>query len=215
MSIKTFFRSAQILLLTILLIPTSVVFATIGVGVGTGKIVVTELLKPGQIYVFPPITVLNTGDEDAIYNLRIAYHEAQPEYMPPLEWFIFGDRNFELKPGEAKTVDVRVNIPLKSTPGDYFAYLEAYPNKKTQDGSTSVGVAAAAKLYFTIVPANAIEGVYYRALSLWRLYEPWSTRITVGLGLVSTFLIAKKYLNVEINIKKASKKEESDDKKNG
>lgn len=189
--------------------------ATIGVGVGTGKIVVTDILKPGQIYVFPPITVLNTGDEDAVYNLRITYHEAQPEYMPPLEWFVFGDRNFELKPGEAKTVDIRVNIPLKSVPGDYFAYIEAYPNKKTQDGVTSVGVAAAAKLYFTIAPANAIEGVYYRALSLWRLYEPWSTRIAVGLGIISIFLISKNYFNIEINLKNKSKKEKLDDKNDG
>jgi hypothetical protein len=185
--------------------------ARIGVGVGTGKIVVTDKLKPGQIYKFPSVAVLNTGDEDGIYGLSIQYHEQQPELKPPLEWFSFDPNNFDLKPSEAKSVDVLVNIPLNAVPGEYFAYLEATPKKKTIDGITAVSVAAAAKLYFTVEPANFIQGVYYRALSIWTLNEPWSSRIAFGLGLVVLVLIGKKYLHIEVNLKKegSKKKEEN------
>lgn len=208
-------RSAlTLLILGLLTISISPTFARIGVGVGTGKIVVTEKLKPGQIYKFPPVTVLNTGDEEAIYKVSITYHEAQAEYMPPLDWFKFDPNDFNLKPSEAKSVDIRVNIPLKAVPGDYFAYIEASPLKKSENGNTSVGVAAASKLYFTITPANFIEGVYYRTLSLWRLYEPWSTRVSIALGAVVAYFLFKKYFNIEINVKKSKPSNGSNDKSN-
>lgn len=184
-------------------------YARIGVGVGTGKIIVNEKLKPGQIYKFPSIAVLNTGDEDGIYGVGVAYHEQQPELKPPLEWFQFDPNNFDLKPTDAKIVEVKVNIPLDAVPGDYFAYLEATPKKKTAEGVTSVSVAAAAKLYFTVAPANFIQGVYYRALSIWTLNEPWSSRIAFGIGILVLGLIAKKYLHIEVNLKKPSNKKEN------
>lgn len=181
--------------------------ARIGVGVGTGKIQVTEKLKPGQIYVLPSITVLNTGDEVGIYSLNVEYHEAQPEFMPPEEWFSFSPNNFELEPGKAKVVEIRLDVPLKTTPGDYFAYLEASPNKKSVSGVTAVGVAAASKLYFTISPANMIEGVYYRAISLWNVYEPWTSRGAYLLGGVCALLLFKKYFRIELNSNKKGQKD--------
>jgi hypothetical protein len=207
--------TALVVLLAFVFIPYT--YAKIGVGVGTGKIVVTQDLKPGQIYVFPSVAVLNTGDEDAIYRVQIAYHEAQPELMPPKEWFTFEPNDFELKPDGVKNVDIRVNIPLKAVPGDYFAYIEATPLKKSVNGVTAVSIAAASKLYFKVVPASFIQGVYYRAISIWQLYEPWSTRVAFSLGLVVVVLILKKYLNIEINLKSASKKKDkskNDEKKN-
>ena len=38
------------------------VYAKLGVGVATGKIVVEDKLRPGMIYNLPALTVLNTGD---------------------------------------------------------------------------------------------------------------------------------------------------------
>lgn len=180
----------------------SLVEARIGVGVGTGKIVVTEALRPGQIYRLPSLTVLNTGDETALYRVSTAYHESQPELKPPAEWFSYNPNDFELKPTETKEVEVLVNIPLEAVPGKYFVYLEASPLKKSESGITSVSIAAAAKLYFEVEPANFVQGVYYRALSIWRINEPWSSRIAIGLGVVVTLILFKKYFNIEVNLKK-------------
>lgn len=200
-------------LVSLLLIITSkeVIYAKIGVGVGTGKIQVTQDLKPGQIYLLPSITVLNTGDENAFYNVSVAYHEKQPEFMPPKEWFTFEPNGFELEPGKAKVVEIKLNVPIKSVPGNYFAYLEATPDKKHTDGQTSVGVAAAAKLYFTVSPANFVEGIYYRTISLWKLYEPWTSRVAYGLGAVILIVLFKKYFRIELNTKKQNKLETKDE----
>lgn len=201
--------SALLLVALLTTLNVSNVIAKIGVGVGTGKIQVTEKLKPGQIYVLPSITVLNTGDETGTYAISVAYHEQQPEIMPPREWFSFEPKNFVLEPGKAQVVEIRLDVPVKTIPGDYFAYLEASPDIKSISGQTSIGVAAASKLYFTIAPANFVEGIYYRTISLWKLYEPWTSRSAYALGIVVALVLFKKYFRIELN----SKKKEADEKK--
>ncbi len=177
-------------------------YANIGVGVGTGKIVINDTLKPGQIYILPSLTVLNTGDETSYYKVSITYHEQQPELMPPAEYFEFSPATFELAPGEAQVVDIRLNLPLKVEPGKYFAYLEASPTATTAAGGASVGVAAAAKLYFETAPANVFQAIFYKIASLWELYSPWTLRGTIFIALIIVILILRKFLNINISLRK-------------
>lgn len=178
-------------------------YAAIGVGVGTGKIVVNDILKPGQIYILPSLTVLNTGDETATYKVSISYHEQQPELRPAENLFQFSPESFELAPGDAKVVGIKLNLPLKIEPGKYFAYLEASPDATTSTTSgTSVGVAAAAKLYFEIAPANVFQAIYYKLASLWVLYSPWTLRGTIFIGLIIIILLLRKFLNINISLRK-------------
>jgi len=156
------------------------VLARIGVGVGTGKIVVDQPLKPGLIYTLPSLVVLNTGDEPGEYGVSIEYHEGQeanPEMglKPAKEWLSFEPEKFHLEPGQAQQVKIKLSLPVKGVkPGQYFAYLEGHPVKKDVAGQTTIGVAAAAKLYFRVAPANFFAGLYYRIASLFALYSPWS-----------------------------------------
>lgn len=196
--------------LTILLsmfIFTQTAAAKIGVGVGTGKITVDEDLKPGQIYQIPSITVVNTGDEPLYYSLNTQYHHSQPELKPPANWFSFSPDEFYLEPGKTQVVEIRLDIPLKTEPGDYFAYLEAFPLKKSETQTTTIGVAAASKLYFTISPANIFQAIYYKIISLWRIYYPWSLWIVVTITLIVLVLISRKYININIGLKGKSKTE--------
>ncbi len=199
----------SITILALVFLPV-VISAKIGVGVGTGKIVIDEKLKQGGIYELPPLTVLNTGDEPSEYEVEITYHEGQKEITPPNEWFDFSPQNFYLEPGEAQTVAIILNIPVKTTPGDYFGYLEGHPLKKQTVGVTSVGVAAAAKLYFTVSPSSWIQGVYHRALSLWDINQPWTTYIAIVLGIVILYLILSRFININIGFKKKEKKEKNE-----
>jgi hypothetical protein len=179
------------------------VYARIGVGVGTGKIVVNDILKPGQIYTLPSLTVLNTGDVKSTYKVSITYHEQQPELMPSQDLFQFSPETFDLESGDAKVVNIKLNLPLRVEPGKYFAYLEASPVSTTETAAgTSIGVAAAAKLYFEIAPANIFQALYYKLVSLWKLYSPWSLRITIFIGLVIILLLLRKFLNINISLKK-------------
>lgn len=181
----------------------SSVFATIGVGVGTGKIQIDEKLKPGIIYQFPPFTVINTGDEPSDYEADISYHEKQPQLRPPQNWFIFSPQKFHLDPGKVQIVDVKLNLPIRVAPGDYFAYLEGHPVKKSQAGQTTIGIAAAAKLYFTVVPANIFAGIYYKIASFWQVYSPWPQRFLILLVIGVAYLWIRKHFNIQIGLKKS------------
>ena len=152
-----------------------IVFGRIGVGVGAGKIQMDKPLKAGGIYDLPALPVLNTGDEPGEYGVSVEYHEGVPQIRPFRDWFHFEPQSFSLKPGEVQLVKVTLTLPTKTQPGDYFAYLEGHPVKKSVSGQTSIGVAAAAKLYFTVTPANIFQGIYYRFISLYSRYHPWDT----------------------------------------
>jgi hypothetical protein len=175
-------------------------FAKIGVGIGTGKILVEERLKPGKTYELPPLTVLNTGDEASGYKVTITYHQDQPEKMPLIEWFTFSPDNFTLNPGEAQVVEVSITLPVKTEPGDYFAYLEAAPTESSVGGVTKIGIAAAAKLYFTVDPANLLQGVIYRISSVWKAYMPWDNIAAGFIALIILVLTAKKYLHIQVSV---------------
>lgn len=198
---KVFFLG---ILLIAFLFP-SFTFARIGVGVATGKISVDDKLKPGTIYELPPLTVINTGDEASDYEVGIEYHEKQPELRPQKDWFIFSPQKFHLKPGEVQVVSMKLNLPVMTEPGKYFAYLEGRPLKKSQNGQTSIGIAAATKLYFTIVPGNFFEGVYYKIVSFWNLYAPWPQRVAILIGILVAFGIAKRFFNIQIGFKNSRK----------
>lgn len=183
------------------LLPASV-FARIGVGVATGKIVVEDKLRPGMIYQFPPFTILNTGDVPSDFQADISYLEKQPQLRPPKQWFIFSPQKFHLDPGGAQVVDVKLNLPLRVEPGDYFAYLEGLPVVTPVAGQTNVGIAAASKLYFTVLPGSFWEGIYYKGLSFWKVYSPWTERVALGLTAVTAYLLFRKFFKLQIGLKK-------------
>ncbi|MCU0652973.1 MAG: hypothetical protein MUD10_01825 [Candidatus Pacebacteria bacterium] len=178
--------------------PTS---ADIGVGVGVGKIEVTQRLNPGGIYSLPSIPVMNTGTETTEYRLDIEYHEKQAQLKPAAEWFSFGPSKFSLQPGQSKTAQISLTIPVNSMPGDYFAYVKAYPAEKGGDGSAKIGIAAAAKLYFTVAPANMLQGLYYRIATFTGHYWKWITGILVVLALIIVLVVFKKNFRLKIGIR--------------
>ena len=192
--------------LLLIVFPASV-FATIGVGVGTGKIQVEDKLKPGVIYRLPPLVVVNTGDEPSDYKVLVSYHTQQPQLRPPQNWFIFSPQNFHLDPKKVQAVNIKLNLPIRIAPGDYFAYLESQPVKKTSGGGgTTIGVAAAAKLYFTVVPANIFYAIYYKIISIWDIYAPWPQRAAIVIGILFLLNIIKRFFNIQINLKKSHDK---------
>lgn len=188
----------------LLLFP-SVVNSKLGVGVGTGKIQIDEKLKPGMIYELPSLSVINTGDVASDYAVGVGYHQNQEDLKPPKDWFEFFPLNFYLEPGEVQVVTINLNLPLKVEPGNYFVYLEGSPTKISDQGSASVGVAAAAKLYFSVEPANFLQGIYYKLASWWKVYSPWPQRMVALVVLASVFVISKRFFNINVGLKKPKK----------
>ena len=197
---KGFLITLLLLLFLVFLLP-ELASARIGVGVGAGKIQIDEDLRAGRIYTLPPLPVINTGDQPGEYGVTVEYHENAKEMRPDAVWFHFEPQLFHLDATKAQIVDITLTLPTKVTPGDYFAYLEAQPVKTDVAGVTSIGVAAAAKLYFTIAPSNIFQGIYYRFISLYALYHPWDTII---LGFIAIFLLLH-FLNKRFKIQIAKK----------
>lgn len=199
-------KKVVLALIFLALITPHSVFAKIGVGVGTGKIQVEDKLKPGVIYELPPLTVLNTGDEESDYEINVSYHEKQPQLRPLQSWFIFSPQKFHLEPSKVQIVTIKLNLPIMTEPGDYFAYIEGHPVRKSVAGNTTVGVAAAAKLYFTIIPGNFLEGIYYKIASFWKIYSPWPQLATGAIAIILLLVVSKKFFHIEINIRKPQHK---------
>jgi len=187
--------------LTLTLVLPSVVFASVGVGVNLGKIEIDEPLKPGGIYSFPSIGVINKGDEAGEFEFEITYHQDQPELRPEADWFRFTPTEFHLEPNKSQSVIVELVLPIKAKPGDYFAYLEAHPVVKAGPGTT-IGVAAATKTYFTVEPANIWQSLIFRVSTFFAFYAPWTyvvLTLIIGAILITLF---QKFFSFNLNIKK-------------
>ncbi|MCP6726647.1 MAG: hypothetical protein KJI69_01225 [Patescibacteria group bacterium] len=203
----------KIILLPIIvsLILPSLVFAGVGVGVNLGKIEIDEPLKPGGIYNFPSIGVINTGDETGDYELAVTYHQDQPEKRPAEEWFTFSPSSFQLEPGESQSVVVQLALPLKMTPGDYFSYLEAHPVIKAGPGTT-IGVAAATKTYFTVAPANIFQAITYRISTFVVNNAPWTYVVLAMVAGAIVIVLFKRFFAFQFGIKRKENTSSNDEK---
>jgi len=184
--------------------------AGVGVGVNLGKIEIDEPLKPGGIYNFPSIGVINTGDEAGDYELAVTYHQDQPEQRPAEEWFTFTPSSFQLEPGESQSVAVQLALPLKMTPGDYFSYLEAHPIIIAGPGTT-IGVAAATKTYFTVAPANIFQAITHRISSFVVNNAPWTYVVLAIVAGAIVITLFKRFFAFQFGIKR--KEDASSDEK--
>jgi hypothetical protein len=194
-------RSAIGSALTVLLL-SATAFAGVGVGIGTGKIHIDAPLKPGTSFDLPGIPVLNTGSEPAEYGMSIQYHMDQPENRPSREWFSFDPATFRLDPKSSRVVRTRIALPVKVPPGDYFAYVQAQPQAADVPGTATVGVAAAAKLYFTVEPANALQGVYWRLASIMQAWAPWTTIVPIVLAAAVALKILGRFFSFNVGVRR-------------
>jgi len=185
-------------------------FADIGVGVGIGKIVLDEQLAPGGIYTLPKLPVINTGDVSSQYTVMVEYRENVEELRPEKNWFSFDPSSFVLEPGTSQNVDVVLSIPSNAKPGEYFAFLQAKPIKEADlidNSNTSINIAAASKLYFTIAPSNIFQAIYYKVTTLYDRFYPYDAMVLGFIIFVTIVFIIKNKFSIKI-----SSKEKEEDK---
>jgi hypothetical protein len=195
-------RFIRIVLLVAIVALPAVAAARIGVGVGTGKIVVDKELRPGAVYNLPSLPVVNTGDVPMEYGVEVTFHADQEGSWPDVEWFTFHPQQFYLEPGQAQAVAVTLRLPVRTRPGQYFAFLEAYPIVADAGPGASIGIAAAARLEFTVTPANIWQGMYYRLSSLLAEYAPWTYVVLAVFGVSFLIAVFRRYFSINIGVKK-------------
>lgn len=194
------FTVVLVLVASVFLIP-RISHADVGVGIGTGKMVIQRPLNPGGIYELPALPVLNTGDEPGEYEVTIEHQLNQEERVPESDWFTFRPATFHLEPQQSQIVRVSLRLPIKTHPGNYFAYVEAHPVRPDAAGETRVGVAAAAKLYFSVAPANALQGLYYAAAAQFaRLGSiPYIVLLVIAAAVV--IYLFRRFFNISFSVK--------------
>jgi hypothetical protein len=176
--------------------------ASIGVGVGMGKIVMDAPLAPGGVYTLPSLPVINTGSEYSQYTVMVEYREDAVEMRPEKKWFSFDPSSFGIEPGNSQNIDVVLTVPANAKPGDYFAFLQAQPIKDQaiiDNSNTAVNIAAAAKLYFTVAPSNIFQAIYYKVTTLYDKFYPYDAMVLGFIIFVILIFIIKKKFNIKIS----------------
>ncbi len=193
-------KALFIFLLLCLVFPLGI-FAGVGVGVGTGEIRLGKPLKAGGIYTLPFLTVSNTGDDPGNYKIGLAFHAERKQLRPKLEWFSFSPSPFSLEAGQSQRVEIKLTIPLKAEPGDYFTYLESSPFTE-EEHITKVGLAVGTRLFFTVEPSNIWQAVIWRVSFFWKIYSPWTWVVLAMLIAAMLIVFFKKHFAFQVGIRK-------------
>lgn len=175
----------------ILFSATFTAFASTGVSINTGKIVLDKPVVPGGTYVLPSVQVTNSGTEASDYAVTVQYNDVQSTLKPDVKWFHFDPATFHLNPGEAKLVKVSINVPASAVAGDYFAYVEAHAIQG-DNGKSSISGAAATKLYLSVGQSNFLQTGFYSISSIIQNNTPVSYVILWIVALIIVVLIWKR-----------------------
>lgn len=195
-------RCLRLVLVALFLLATPLcIEAKVGVGMGAGEIRVQEDIKLGGLYELPSVRIFNTGDEVTTYTMNVAYHQDRHELRPGKDWFSFSPREFTLEPNQSQEVRVSMSIPLQGKPGDYFAFIESGPISKNEAG-TSVGIAVATKLFFTVIPANIFQAIGFRVETFFEIYSPWSWIVVGVVGFIVLVVVLRRFISFNISVRK-------------
>lgn len=177
----------------------------IGVGVGTGRINLTQSLKPGLTYKLPSIAVFNNGSVESDYAMSMQFNRTQSQLQPRADWVRFSPQHFNLKPGKSRLVTVSLRTSSSAHPGSYFAYIEAKPLKKDVTGEAAINIAAATKLSFKVAPANFLQKLYYWLVDFWNKHKPLIVVVLILAVGAAVITLSNRYLKIEVSKKPVSK----------
>ena len=182
------------------------VFAQTGVGVGLGKIHISEPLAPGGIYRLPDLPVVNTGEVAGTYTVRAVQAEGSALRSLGEGGFGFSPQTFNLEPGQSRLVKVSLTLPLTVPGGDYLFYLEASPVQNPEKG-VAIGPAAATKVYFTVKSGTVLGAIRNRIVTF-ILTRPEIYLILSALFLLEALLIFRRNFVVSLRLKPRSRQSE-------
>jgi P pilus assembly chaperone PapD len=193
-------RLAILVMAARLFVPASPLWAETGVAISPGQIRIEDSLSPGGDYRLPSLNVINTGTEPTSYEVVVSYLAGQQEKRPPEQWFRFQPQRFLLEAGQAQMLEVRLTLPPRAEPGEYFAFLEAHPVREGQ--GVAVNVAVATKLSFTVKPANALQAWLVRINHLISGGQPWTSLLAGALLAYFGVRLVGRYVRIGVRIER-------------
>jgi hypothetical protein len=172
-----------------------------GVSINVGSVAVDDVLYPGRSYHLATIAVRNTGTDTDDYTFSFIYAEGQEELRPDASWLVLQPETVTLEPGEQAAIRVGLRLPVKVRPGEYFAFLTAHPVLPAE-GAVAVGVAAAARLRFEVVPASFIQGLMFRAGDWFAKNAPWSYLLAGAAALSLLWTVVRRKFAVSVQVRR-------------
>jgi len=159
--------------------------ASIGVGIQVGPVRLAGIAHAGQTYDLPPVYVVNTGTEPETVRLDVQRLSKGKGRDVPKAWFQPGQTDVHLDAKQSATIPVQLVVPADAKLGPYFSDVVAHGSASIEAGQTTLGVAAATKLQFTV--GKAVPAGFWS-----RLRSPlaWAGGIIVLAG--GGFLLARR-----------------------
>lgn len=163
--------AASLAVVALMALP-GVALAAPGAGIDKGTIAAPDPARPGASYELETLTLFNTGDTAATYEMLVVPVNKEDKLSPESEWFTFEPQSFELAPGAHEQVKVTMQLPNDAPAGSYEALLGGRPVLETEGVLVRVG--AAARLKMEVAQSNIFASAFYGTLSLVQNNAPWS-----------------------------------------
>jgi hypothetical protein len=170
--------------------------ASTGVSIDVGSIAISEDLAPGGEYKLPTFGVRNPGTEATSYVLVVSYVDDQAALRPPEAWFSFTPATLTLPAGEFHAINTSLEIPTDAEPGDYAALIG--PQVVGVGGGAQVGAGTAARLSFTVQPANALDA-WLRWLGRFLAEHPWVWIAALVLLVILVVVIVRRRFHFSVS----------------
>jgi hypothetical protein len=148
-------RSASLIVL--LAIPATAQ-ASIGVGIQAGPVRLGAAAHPGGSYALPPVYVVNTGTQPEALTVRIERVSSGPGRPVPASWVHASGSAVRLSHNQGTRIPLQLVLPATAPPGQYLTDVVVRGSASVSDGGANLGVAAATKLQFRIVPGVVSAG---------------------------------------------------------
>ncbi|MEI6622732.1 MAG: hypothetical protein WCP28_12580 [Actinomycetes bacterium] len=173
------------------LIVPNIALAAPGAGIDKGTMPAPSPANPGATYDLQPITLFNTGDAAATYEMLVVPVSKSRTLAPSTSWFVFNPQKFDLAPGAHQLVRVTMKLPSNAAAGNYEALLGGRPMR--QASGVFINVGAAARLKMQVAQSTFMAGLYYSSMSLIQATAPWSyvtmAAIVVAIALLVFFVL--------------------------
>lgn len=169
------------------------VYAGIGVGTDTGKIVVTDAMPAGGSYTLPSFKLINAGTVPTGYILKSVAMTGT--MVPDASWFTFEPKAVYLGAQQSAVITVTVNVPADAKPGMYKCLLVGEPSEvTTRPSGAHVNIGAGPRLEMQVTASDPLQ----TALSLPKKWffggMPWTAggSAALVLAIVGTTTVARR-----------------------
>jgi hypothetical protein len=133
-------------------------YASVGVGVQAGPVMLAGVAHPGGTYALPPVYVVNTGTQAESVAIQIERISRGTGRTVPSAWIRVAGLPGVLGHGQSARVPLNLVVPAQARPGQYFSDVVVRGSAALTAGGAHLGVAAATDLEFRVAPGAVSHG---------------------------------------------------------